>query len=146
MSVLPIHVTIWGNERGLFKVSLEEASTFGWTEHGKKFPDTALWLKAYSENKKWPLPPMDLAHLSHFTLDVLEVLRQILPGRTLSYAAIASRMGRNHAARAVGRACGANPIPLFFPCHRVILSDGTLGGYAFGIGVKKLLLEHEGVK
>lgn len=143
MTALPIHVDIWGGERGLFKATLRRAPEFGWTEHGKIFPETALWLHAYRERKKGVLPPLDYADLSPFTTEVLEALKLIQTGKTLPYAEIARRLGRPHAARAVGRACGANPFPLFIPCHRVISSDGLLGGYAFGLEIKELLLAYE---
>lgn len=146
MSVLPIHVEVWGGERGLVKVSLRSASEFGWTEHGKIYPETKEWLLAYKDKKKWPLPPIDIADLSPFTVEVIEALKLISMGKTVPYAEIARRLSRPHAARAVGRACGANPVPLFIPCHRVISTDGTMGGYAFGQEVKQILLSHEGVE
>lgn len=146
MAVLPIHVEIWGGARGLIKVGLKPAEEFGWTEHGKIFPETSEWLRAYQEKRKWPLPPLDIADLSPFTVEVIEALKLISIGKTVPYAEIARRLNRPHAARAVGRACGANPLPLFIPCHRVISSDGLMGGYAFGLEVKKILLDHELIK
>lgn len=143
MAVLPIHVDIWGNKKGIFKVALKPADTFSFTEHGTLYPDTAKWIEAYLAKKKWPLPPLDLSDLPPFTLQVLEALTEIPCGKTLPYGQLASRLGRDQAARAVGRACGANPIPLFIPCHRVISSDGTLGGFAFGLEVKRHLLDFE---
>lgn len=143
MSILPIHVELWGGERGIFKITLKTAETFGWTEHGKVFPETALWLQAYAERKKGVLPPLDLADISPFSVEVIEALKLIPMGKTLPYAEIARRLGRPHAARAVGRACGANPLPLLIPCHRVITTDGLLGGYAFGLEIKDKLLKHE---
>lgn len=146
MASLPIHVDIWGNHKGIFKVALRPSDKFSFTEHGKSFPETGAWLKAYLEKTKWPLPPLDFSDLTPFTLDVLEALKGIPFGRAASYADIAKKVGVGEGARAVGRACGANPLPLFIPCHRVILSDGGLGGYAFGSEVKKQLLDFEGVK
>lgn len=72
-------------------------------------------------------------------------LRLIAPGRTDSYGAIAQRLGRPDAARAVGAAVGRNPIAILVPCHRVIGRDGTLTGYAGGLPRKQALLVHEGV-
>ena len=64
-------------------------------------------------------------------------------GRTRTYGQIAVAVGNKDAARAVGAASGANPIPLIVPCHRVIAADGGLGGFAYGTGVKSRLLAFE---
>lgn len=64
-------------------------------------------------------------------------------GRTRSYAEIASAIGQPSACRAVGSANGANPISILLPCHRVVRSDGALGGYGGGLVRKRWLLEHE---
>ena len=70
-------------------------------------------------------------------------MRKIPYGRTISYAQQARSMRTPRAVRAVGSANGANPIPIIVPCHRVIASDGSLGGYALGLRMKQWLLEHE---
>ena len=64
-------------------------------------------------------------------------------GQVRSYAWIARRIGHSKAQRAVGQALKKNPFPLIIPCHRVIKSDGSIGGYALGEKVKKLLLDLE---
>jgi methylated-DNA-[protein]-cysteine S-methyltransferase len=71
-------------------------------------------------------------------------LRQIPVGSVVSYGALAARIGRKAAVRAVGAANGANPIGIVVPCHRVIGADGTLTGYGGGIERKRWLLAHEG--
>jgi methylated-DNA-[protein]-cysteine S-methyltransferase len=78
-----------------------------------------------------------------FQQQVWAALRRIQPGETLSYGALADSINMPGAARAVGAACGANPIWLFIPCHRVIAADGTLGGYGGGLETKRWLLDHE---
>ncbi|MDP8978864.1 MAG: methylated-DNA--[protein]-cysteine S-methyltransferase, partial [Actinomycetota bacterium] len=65
------------------------------------------------------------------------------PGRTVTYAQLASRAGYAGAARAAGAACGANLLAPVVPCHRAVRSDGTVGGYAYGPAVKGWLLDHE---
>jgi methylated-DNA-[protein]-cysteine S-methyltransferase len=75
---------------------------------------------------------------------VWTTLTTIPPGQTLSYAALATRIGRPKAVRAVGLANGANPISIVVPCHRVIGTDGSLTGYGGGIERKRWLLNHEG--
>lgn len=70
-------------------------------------------------------------------------LRKVKPGQTVSYAGLG---GENRYARVAATACARNPIPLFIPCHRVVRSDGTLGGFAGGLRVKRWLLKHEGAR
>jgi methylated-DNA-[protein]-cysteine S-methyltransferase len=79
-----------------------------------------------------------------FQREVWTALRTIPPGTTLSYGALASRLGRPTSVRAVGLANGANPVAIVVPCHRVIGTDGSLTGYGGGIARKKWLLTHEG--
>jgi methylated-DNA-[protein]-cysteine S-methyltransferase len=80
-----------------------------------------------------------------FQRAVWAALRDIPAGATLSYGALAQRIGKPAAVRAVGLANGANPIGLIVPCHRVIGADGSLTGYGGGIERKRWLLRHEGV-
>jgi methylated-DNA-[protein]-cysteine S-methyltransferase len=87
--------------------------------------------------------PVDLTG-TDFQLSVWEALRKIPPGRTLSYGELAKKIGHPTAVRAVGGANGANPVSLVVPCHRVIASDGTMGGYGWGLERKRWLLAHEG--
>jgi AraC family transcriptional regulator of adaptative response/methylated-DNA-[protein]-cysteine methyltransferase len=80
-----------------------------------------------------------------FQTAVWRQLSAIPRGKTLSYAEVAKRIGNPKAVRAVGTACGANPVSLLIPCHRVLTSDGKLGGYAWGTHLKKQLLALENV-
>ncbi len=84
------------------------------------------------------------ANGTHFQSEVWTALREIPAGATLSYGALAMRIGRPKAVRAVGLANGANPIALFVPCHRVIGADASLTGYGGGLNRKRWLLAHEG--
>jgi len=79
-----------------------------------------------------------------FQREVWAALTAIPAGRTLSYAALAARIGRPKAVRAVGLANGANPVSVVVPCHRVIGADGSLTGYGGGLARKRWLLRHEG--
>ena len=74
---------------------------------------------------------------------MLEALKTIPYGTTVSYGEIAKRIGRPKAVRAVGAANGRNLIPIIIPCHRVIGSNGTLVGFGGGLPLKKALLDHE---
>ena len=78
-----------------------------------------------------------------FCKRVLEAERNIPYGQTRSYGEVAQMVGRPKAIRAVGSANANNPLPLYFPCHRIICSDGSLGGFGWGLEVKKWLLEME---
>ncbi len=79
-----------------------------------------------------------------FRRKVWEALRRIPYGRTVTYGALARSL--ESSARAVGAACGANPISIIIPCHRVIAADGNLRGYGGGLAAKRLLLELEGAR
>ncbi len=80
---------------------------------------------------------------TEFEREVWEALRGVHYGETKTYKWIAERIGKPHAFRAVGNALGKNPIPIIFPCHRIIESDGSIGGYSSGIDIKRRLLEIE---
>ncbi|MBI5810157.1 MAG: methylated-DNA--[protein]-cysteine S-methyltransferase [Deltaproteobacteria bacterium] len=80
-----------------------------------------------------------------FELSVWNVLMTIPYGQTISYGEAAEKAGLPKGARAVGLACGKNPIPILIPCHRVIKEDGSIGGYTGGVSIKKALLQIEGV-
>lgn len=88
--------------------------------------------------------PVDLDGLSEFSRAVLLALRDVGPFPFTSYGRLAAVVGRPAAARAVGRAVGANPVPVVIPCHRVLAAGGQLGGYSGGLEVKRWLLAHEG--
>ena len=78
-----------------------------------------------------------------FQAEVWNALAEIPPGRRWSYRDLASRVGRPNSVRAVAGAVARNPLSILVPCHRVVGSDGSLTGYAGGLRLKQLLLEHE---
>jgi methylated-DNA-[protein]-cysteine S-methyltransferase len=90
-------------------------------------------------------PAVCLDGLSPFEREVLQTCRMIGFGQTTSYGELALRIGHPGAARAVGSALAANPIPLIIPCHRVLRSDGGLGGFSAvgGTATKQRMLRHE---
>jgi methylated-DNA-[protein]-cysteine S-methyltransferase len=88
--------------------------------------------------------PLDLAGKTPFQVKVWKALQAIPYGRVRSYGWVARKVGKPRAARAVGAACGANPVPLLVPCHRVVAGDGSLGGFSGGLSNKKRLLKLEG--
>jgi AraC family transcriptional regulator of adaptative response/methylated-DNA-[protein]-cysteine methyltransferase len=89
--------------------------------------------------------PLDVRGTA-FQQKVWRALSAVRPGETLSYAALAARVGAPKAVRAVARACAANHVAVAIPCHRVVRNDGTLGGYAWGIERKRALLDRESAR
>lgn len=92
------------------------------------------------------LPTLDLSQGTEFQQSVWQILASIPPGKTMTYAEVATAVGRPKAVRAVGQACGANPIPVLIPCHRVLAAQGGLGGFSGGLVWKIKLLEREGIR
>jgi AraC family transcriptional regulator of adaptative response/methylated-DNA-[protein]-cysteine methyltransferase len=107
-------------------------------------PDVRRWAQAVLDSLagRAHLLPLDLRG-TPFQLRVWSALRRVPCGKTVTYAQLALRLGFPGAARAVARACAANPLALVVPCHRVVRSDGKLGGYRWGVRRKQLLLEQE---
>ena len=89
--------------------------------------------------------PLDWQLSKDFRRRALRAIARIPYGQTRSYTQIATSAGNERAVRAAGTACGANPIPIVVPCHRVLRSGGALGGYGGGLPMKEALLEMEGV-
>ena len=89
--------------------------------------------------------PLDWGNMAPFQRAVLEATATVPFGHLETYAGIARKIGKPGATRAVGNALGRNPIPVIVPCHRVIRSDATIGGYTGGLGIKYRLLAIEGV-
>jgi len=87
--------------------------------------------------------PLDL-HGTDFQLSVWQELRRVRCGTTITYSELACRVGRPRAVRATASACGANPVAVVIPCHRIVRTDGGLGGYRWGLQRKRKLLESEG--
>ena len=87
--------------------------------------------------------PLDMSRGTPFQRRVWDELRTIPTGATISYGALARRIGKPGSVRAVANACAANAIALGIPCHRVIHDDGTLSGYRWGVESKRALLESE---
>jgi len=104
----------------------------------------ALQLEEYFARRRRMFDvPLDLRLARGFRRDVLTHLQQIPYGTTESYAQVAAAAGSPRAVRAVGSACATNPVPIVVPCHRVVRSDGSLGGYAGGSPAKQALLSLE---
>lgn len=110
----------------------------GWV--AKAFEQVEAYLSGQREAFDLPL---DWASGTEFHKAVWRACQRIPYGKTESYAWVAEQVGRPKSARAVGGALGANPIPLVVPCHRVLRSDGSLGGYTGGLEIKRAFLALE---
>lgn len=124
----------------------------------KQYPNAALtlgydsellvktkdYILAYLTNRVPPPKiPLDLRKGTRFDRNVWSVIETIAFGESRSYSQVAAEAESAGASRAVGRACGRNPVPIFIPCHRVITSTGKLGGYSGGLSIKQALLDLE---
>ncbi|AZA08199.1 methylated-DNA--[protein]-cysteine S-methyltransferase [Corynebacterium pseudopelargi] len=88
--------------------------------------------------------PIAIDHGTTFQRSTWQALRMIEYGKYWTYGEVATYIGRPQATRAIGTACGANPVPILIPCHRVLPAHGGIGGYAGGSRWKQALLELEG--
>jgi AraC family transcriptional regulator of adaptative response/methylated-DNA-[protein]-cysteine methyltransferase len=144
-----------GTGRGICAVTFGDDDEALEESLAKEYPSAVLrrdgeslarWVKAILAHLSGSLPRLDLpldVQASTFRLRVWEELRKIPYGETRTYAQVASAMGRPGAVRAVASACAANPAALVTPCHRVVRTDGKLGGYRWGLERKVRLLEQE---
>jgi AraC family transcriptional regulator of adaptative response/methylated-DNA-[protein]-cysteine methyltransferase len=144
-------------ERGLCAVRLGDGAEVLASELRREFPNAALSrddtalaglasivsdLAAGRRRPEADTLPLDV-HATAFRRRVWEALRRIPAGETRSYGQIAADVGAPGAARAVGTACAQNPVAVVVPCHRVVGSDGSLHGYAYGLARKRQLLDAE---
>jgi methylated-DNA-[protein]-cysteine S-methyltransferase len=115
--------------------------------HLKKTEDAALVKKELAEyfekGRKDFTCSTAFTEGTDFEKRVWDALREVPYGETRNYKWMAEKIGNPHAFRAVGNALGKNPIPIIFPCHRIIESDGSIGGYSGGVDIKRRLLEIE---
>ena len=104
----------------------------------------AKWLDIYFNDRRQPeiSVPLDVRG-TDFEKQVWREMREILFGGTMSYGDIAVKIGKPAGSRAVGGACGRNPVSIIVPCHRVVGSAGSLTGYGGGLDTKSFLLKHE---
>ena len=148
-------VLVAGTGRGLCSIRLGDSrqalidatkARFDKVEHLEGDPESVRWLRGVTELIESPQRglslPLDIRG-TPFQRKVWRELQRIPVGATASYGEIARRIGMPGAARAVARACASNPLPLAVPCHRVVRSDGELGGYGGGVERKRALLERE---
>ncbi len=147
-----------GTEKGVCRISVADDDESLETALRKEFPQAEQskdsgplgeWLKIIARVVTGESPdevtdlPVDVRGTA-FQRRVWEALRRIPRGETRTYAQVADDIGQPSATRAVANACAKNPTPIVVPCHRVVRTDGGIGGYALGIERKKKLLKQEG--
>ena len=142
--------------RGICAVSIGDSDEELETALRREYPAAEIhrdgdglseWVNAILAHLRGDQPHLDLpldVQATAFQWRVWQELRKITYGQTRSYSEIARAIGKPKAVRAVARACATNPVPLIIPCHRVIRSDGSLGGYGLGLERKRALLAQEG--
>lgn len=142
--------TAWFSDRGLARLEfptgrLEIMPVTGLTRRQQRWwrIATDAVLTVLKGEDPHELPPLDVSTGTEFQQSVWEELCRIGAGQTRGYGEIARALGRPGASRAVGQACGANPIPLLIPCHRVLAADRKLGGFSGGLTWKRRLLARE---
>ncbi len=140
-----------GNGEGLTGLDFQEGPhpfkpKEDWIRDDARFVEIVNQLEAYfaGDLKEFDLPLAPRG--TDFQMSVWKALRSIPYGETISYGALAERIGNPKAVRAVGGANGKNPIAIIVPCHRVIGSDGTLTGFGGGLPIKEKLLALEGAR
>lgn len=137
----PLHVTFYTDQQSITRIILRKAEQFSCTIFGEKLT-IIEWMEGYLQGKSLPLP-LNLSNLSPFTQIGLAAIRSIPFGEVRSYGEVATLAGCEKGARAIGNVCNKNPFPLVIPCHRVIQGNGGLGGFAYPLQMKELLLNYE---
>ena len=143
-----IHVTFHYENSVLLRVSLA-LSDEGFTSESFNAPQSEkekllVWLHGYIEGVETGRTELlKLPGMSLFSQNILLALQEIPFGKVASYWEMATQARSPRAARAVGSACHRNPFPLLIPCHRVIKADGSIGGFAANIEIKRRLLAFE---
>ena len=128
-------------------LQLSEAISPRVLESPKRLDPVRRELDAYFEGKLHRFDvPVDWRLAHGFTDKVLHAVARIPYGETRSYGEVAKQAGNARASRAAGTACGANPVPLIVPCHRVVQASGAPGNYGGGPEMKRALLELEGAR
>ena len=148
-------VLVAATERGISAVYLGDRDSVLVAALRKEYPHAGIrsgssehsnWVRAIVRHLVGGNPPLDLPTdviATAFQRRVWEALRSIPLGATRTYSEVARSIGQPSAIRAVAHACASNPTSIVVPCHRVVRADGTLGGYRWGLGRKKILLEQE---
>jgi epoxyqueuosine reductase len=147
-TIEPLRFTVYADNEGVFSLFINSAPRIPkeyieLPADDARFFNIAKQLTEYLKGKRKVFRLKYHYQGTKFQHQVWDALKSIPYGTTISYKTLAMQIGNEKAVRAVGGANKLNPLPIIVPCHRVIQADGSLGGYACGIKVKRLLLEIE---
>ncbi len=147
----PLQFTVFADEEGIFSLFINDSPKIpaGFIElpiEDKHFYDISEQMAEYLKGRRKVFNAKTHLKGTEFQVQVWNALKEIPYGETVSYKTLAIQIGNEKAVRAVGGANKLNPLPIIVPCHRVIQADGSLGGYACGIKVKRMLLDLEKAK
>ncbi len=151
-NISKLKIAVVASEQGIEQIHINPKTPYTFKENATKLhPDDPYLFNVFQQLREYfnrsrtkfdlPLNPKG----TEFQNKVWKEVSKIPFGKTKTYKEIALKVGDVKTIRAVGKANGANPIPIIIPCHRVIGADGSMTGYAAGIDVKEKLLAHEGV-
>jgi methylated-DNA-[protein]-cysteine S-methyltransferase len=141
--------TLWASALGLVRLELAQEGTHTDPPHdvSQLLTEGERQLTEYLLGRRRTFStPLDWSGATAFNQRVWQAALRIPFGEAISYSALAQAIGAPGAQRAVGHALGSNPLPIFVPCHRVLRSDGGLGGFGLGLDVKRSLLALEGYR
>lgn len=139
-------VLVAWSERGLERVGIrgsDERPEAGWLFDAHLDCDATRQLGEYFDGERRTFDLPLVLDDSPFRMRVWQALERIPFGETMSYGEVGARIGSQNASRAVGLACGANPLPIVIPCHRVIGANGKLVGFGGGLDMKRAMLAFE---
>ncbi len=138
------YVKITASDKGVKRISFLKKKVKPVTSSNPILTKTVKELELYEQGKlKTFSVPVDIRILTDFTKRVLNAVKKAGYGDLITYSQLASAIKNKNAVRAVGNALGKNPVPIIIPCHRVIRTDGSIGGYGPGGNIKKKLLRIE---
>ncbi len=144
----PVKAVYLPVKKGRLEVVIKKEFPGGVCKNSREVERIGKRIKKYLDGDKvlFSTDILDLAICSAFQRRVLDLNFLVPRGKVTTYGRVAEKLGSLQSSRAVGTALATNPFPIIIPCHRVVRSDGSLGGFGGGLEMKKALLEMEGVK
>ena len=138
-------VLIEADEEGITALHPIEETKMVENKESPVITETVRWLQLYFAGENPPFIPSIHFNGTPFQCKVWKMLLQIPYGETTTYGELARQISKSMSAQAIGQAVGHNPIAIIVPCHRVVRTDGAIGGYAHGVEMKKRLLRIENI-
>ncbi len=140
----PILATFYTEANAIVRITLAEARRFSCAVVGTGLASEILgWIDLYSKREQGKPLPLNFSSFTPFMKKGLLAIAKIPFGEVASYGEVAFLAGQEKGARAIGNVCNKNPYPLIIPCHRVIQGNGSIGGFAYPLQMKKAMLDFE---